>query len=314
MACHAPAPAARPTILVVDDDPGIQDVLRLILQDEYDVVAVASAPTALRMLATRRVDLVMLDLVMPRMDGLEALQRMASLPVRPKVIVVSALNYAASAVAALQRGALDYITKPFDEDHVLAAVRAAIGPRAGRVVLVADSLGARAAVTVALALSSDLPVLPLTRTQRARLRPAPADVLVELPDRLETPALAAILDRARPRRPIGETALDVVREVAGRFPALAVEGIARDLGVSRPRLSEAFRGAFGIPPKRYLTRVRLEAARWLLLETREGLEVIAERVGLWDSAHLSRIFVDHTGVPPGAFRHAWGAAETNVRA
>ena len=67
--------AIRPSILVVDDDPGLRESFRLILEDEYDVLDVPDGAQALDVLRSCQVDLVLLDIRLPGMDGLEVLER-----------------------------------------------------------------------------------------------------------------------------------------------------------------------------------------------------------------------------------------------
>src|SRR5262245_40714661 len=111
-----PGPSVRPTILVVDDDPGVRECLRLILAGDYEVVDAADGAEALAMLEARRIDLVLLDLVMSGADGFEVLERRDRAANTVPIVVLSALNTAWSAATAMRLGAVDYVTKPFEED------------------------------------------------------------------------------------------------------------------------------------------------------------------------------------------------------
>ena len=66
---------ARPAVLVVDDDPGVRESFRLILEDHYDVIDVPDGPSALDVVRASQVDLVLLDIRMTGMDGIEVLER-----------------------------------------------------------------------------------------------------------------------------------------------------------------------------------------------------------------------------------------------
>src|SRR5262245_17720382 len=130
-AAYNPAPMAagrgqRKRVLAIDDDPSVLDVLRLLLEDRYDVVGVPDGEAALRCLLTEPVDLVLLDLVLEGVDGFTLLQRMRAAGVDVPVVVVSAINTAWTAAAAMRLGAVDYITKPFDDAELLDAVNAAL--------------------------------------------------------------------------------------------------------------------------------------------------------------------------------------------
>jgi two-component system KDP operon response regulator KdpE len=121
--------SGSPKILIVDDEPQIRILLRgILMRGGYEVVEAASAREALTSKAIDRPDLVLLDLGLPDRDGLELITAFgAGDPTR--VIVVSARDDAEQKVAALDLGADDFVTKPFDSDELLARVRAALRRR-----------------------------------------------------------------------------------------------------------------------------------------------------------------------------------------
>ncbi len=119
----------RPIILVVDDDPGVRESFRLILDDDYDVVDVPDGAHALEVVRSSQVDLVLLDIRLPGMDGIEVLERIKAIDEGVEVILVTAVKTVRTAVAAMKLGAFDYLTKPFEEDELLSLVRRAIGKR-----------------------------------------------------------------------------------------------------------------------------------------------------------------------------------------
>ncbi len=122
--------AIRPAILVVDDDPGLRESFRLILEDEYEVLDVPDGARALDIVRSCQVDLVLLDIRLPGMDGLEVLERIKTLDDQLDVILITAVKTVRTAVSAMKLGALDYLTKPFDEEEVLAVIRRALEKRA----------------------------------------------------------------------------------------------------------------------------------------------------------------------------------------
>ena len=121
---------ARPVVLVVDDDPGVRESFRLILEDHYDVTDVPDGPTALDVVRASAVDLVLLDIRLPGMDGIEVLERIKTLDEGIEVILVTAVKTVRTAVAAMKLGAFDYLTKPFEEDELLSLSRRALERRA----------------------------------------------------------------------------------------------------------------------------------------------------------------------------------------
>jgi two-component system, NtrC family, response regulator PilR len=110
----------KQTILVVDDELGARESLSVILEDDYKVVSVASGKEALEALKKVQVDLVLLDVHMPDMDGIEVLKKIKELDEEVDVVMVSALNMARRAVDAIKLGAYDYITKPYEPEEILS--------------------------------------------------------------------------------------------------------------------------------------------------------------------------------------------------
>ena len=132
MALELPAADARlvrPTILVVDDDAGVRESFRLILDDEYEIVDVMNGQLALDVVRTAQIDLVLLDIRLPEMDGIEVLERIKQIDEQVEVILVTAVKTVKTAVAAMKLGAFDYVTKPFDEEELLATIRRALQKR-----------------------------------------------------------------------------------------------------------------------------------------------------------------------------------------
>ncbi len=124
------AAAKRPTVLVADDDPVIRTNLALLLGAEgYGVVEAADGDAAARLLGDPAVSLALLDLRMPRRDGMDVLRQHQELLEETPVIVITALGGSAAAIEAMKLGAFDYIAKPFDLDEVLFAVRRALTQR-----------------------------------------------------------------------------------------------------------------------------------------------------------------------------------------
>jgi two-component system KDP operon response regulator KdpE len=111
-------------ILIADDDPQILRALKVTLGARgYDVVTAADGREALDLAASRHPDLVMLDLGMPHLDGVEVIQGLRGWSTVP-ILVVSGRTDAADKVEALDAGADDYVTKPFSMDELLARIRA----------------------------------------------------------------------------------------------------------------------------------------------------------------------------------------------
>jgi two-component system KDP operon response regulator KdpE len=120
-------PAAGPLrVLVVDDEPPILRFLRVSLQSQgYLVLTAANARTALDMVRGHTADLIVLDLGLPDMDGLDVVRQIRDDGETLPIIILSSRDNESAKVKALDLGADDYVTKPFGIDELLARIRAA---------------------------------------------------------------------------------------------------------------------------------------------------------------------------------------------
>ncbi|MDQ1402375.1 MAG: hypothetical protein QOG03_691 [Actinomycetota bacterium] len=101
-------------VLIVDDEPDILLMLRVNLEaDGYETALAADGETALRRISEEHFDIVLLDVMMPVMDGWGVLQGLSGETEKPRVVVVSAKSSARDVARALELGAADYVTKPF---------------------------------------------------------------------------------------------------------------------------------------------------------------------------------------------------------
>lgn len=119
-------------ILVVDDDPELQQLVDFALKQEgYEVRQARDAFEGLEIIKKEKVDLALLDVMMPGMDGLEMLSRLRGFNTDLRVIVVTALTTPEAAVSALRDQASDFLTKPFDISQLISSVKTAfeLAPR-----------------------------------------------------------------------------------------------------------------------------------------------------------------------------------------
>jgi two-component system, NtrC family, response regulator AtoC len=186
-------------VLVVDDEAGLRHTLTLILRDEgYDVITAEDGEAGLRLALAEAPDLVLCDVRMPRLGGLEFLARHQEEGGTALVIMMSAYGALDTAVEAMRRGAYDYIAKPFNADEVVltlrkaeereqlrrevARLRRAVGETAG----FEDVIGASAAMREVLDLA-------------ARVAPYPSTVLLTGESGTGKEAVARAVHRASPR-------------------------------------------------------------------------------------------------------------------
>jgi two-component system response regulator HydG len=171
------APRAR--VLVVDDEAAVRYTLRAILEagaDEglaaVEVLEAADGEAALGIIESQRVDLVLSDLRMPRLDGLGLLDALAARGGQPPLILVTAHGSERTAVVAMQKGALDYFAKPFDPDEVVRVVRRSLAT--ARLEEEVQDLRAQIALSRTMVFTSRA----MQRVARLVERVAPRDVTV----------------------------------------------------------------------------------------------------------------------------------------
>ena len=117
----------RRTVLVVDDDQSLRRVMEMQLEEiGCQVLVAASGPEALEILASRAIPVVLTDLKMPGMSGLELLRRVRKEHTETAVLVITAYGTVESAVLAMREGAYDYLTKPLDYSQLAIVVRRAL--------------------------------------------------------------------------------------------------------------------------------------------------------------------------------------------
>lgn len=113
-------------LLVVEDDPSLREVIRLGLEDEgYRVTTAENGPAALLAFASARPDLVLLDVMLPGLDGFTVCRELRKVSLVP-IIMLTARTSTSDVVEGLEAGADDYVTKPFEFPELLARVRSAL--------------------------------------------------------------------------------------------------------------------------------------------------------------------------------------------
>src|SRR4030067_934237 len=118
-------------ILVVDDEPSMRTTLSILLKREgYRVSQASGGVEAIKMLAPGEYDMLLTDLKMEGMDGIELLRHIKAVDPQAEVLIFTAYGTIASAVEAMKLGAYDYIGKPFDEEELLLKVARALERKA----------------------------------------------------------------------------------------------------------------------------------------------------------------------------------------
>ncbi len=148
---------AKRKILVVDDDLELQRLLRMMLElSGFEVITASSGVEALTKVRTERPDLILLDVMMPEMDGYETCRRLRRLPesAHIPIVMLSAADQVDDKVKGLRVGADDYITKPVDSRELIARIEAHLRPAAIQVAYMVGVLGCKSGVgTTVLAIN-----------------------------------------------------------------------------------------------------------------------------------------------------------------
>jgi two-component system KDP operon response regulator KdpE len=168
---------ARPAVLLIEDEHQIRRFLRITLDDNgFDLIESSTGVSGLESFRRQPPDLVLLDLGLPDIDGLEVISQIRNSSSHVPIIVLSARGQEQHKIAALDRGADDYITKPFTVGELLARLRAALRRSAST----PDLAGSEKCLTVG-ALEIDLPGRIVKRGgEEVHLTPIEFDLLTQL--------------------------------------------------------------------------------------------------------------------------------------
>lgn len=127
--------ASKPNILVVDDEMGPRESLKMILNPYYNVFVADRGAQAIEMLKQHPVDLVTLDLKMPGLTGINVLEKVKAHDPDIEAIIITGYGSLDTAIEGLRLGAFDYISKPFDVNHILSLVRRGLERRTAKAKL-----------------------------------------------------------------------------------------------------------------------------------------------------------------------------------
>jgi DNA-binding NtrC family response regulator len=119
----------KATILVVDDERGVRQSFNMVLKDEYHVLLAETGAEAIDIFIKNPVDLILLDILLPDINGVELLEKLKELDANTEIIMVTAVNEIQTAVKAIKIGAYEYVIKPFNVDDVLTIIHRALEKR-----------------------------------------------------------------------------------------------------------------------------------------------------------------------------------------
>jgi two-component system nitrogen regulation response regulator NtrX len=165
----------KPTILIVDDEPGVRSALAGVLRDEgYTVDAVSTGEACLDRVTREPVDLIVLDVWLPGMDGLATLARLRERQVDAQIVLISGHGNIESAVRAIKLGAFDFVEKPLSLEKTVLVVRNALHQRR----LEAENRALRASVNRTRTMVGESYAIRQLREQVAMAAPTNGRVLI----------------------------------------------------------------------------------------------------------------------------------------
>ncbi|WP_439657972.1 response regulator transcription factor [Lentzea sp. HUAS TT2] len=213
-------------LLLVDDDRELVELLAAVLRGEgYDVDVAYDGQRGLHLALTRTYDVVVIDRVLPVVDGLDLLSRLRSRSVRTQALMLTAMSSVDERIHGLDAGADDYLTKPFDLGELTARLRA-LCRRAAELAAVLRIGAGRLELEQHQVVLPDGEKVPLTTREFALLR-----VLATHPDTVHTrAALRRTVFCDAPSQSIVDTYVHYLRSKVGRSVVQTVQGIGYRLG------------------------------------------------------------------------------------
>ena len=287
----------KPIALIIDDNSDIRLFLRTLLSDKYRVLSAANGEEGLRKAQETVPDIIICDVMMPVMDGLECCRRIKTTPATSHipVLMLTACSMDEQRVRGLEEGADTYIAKPFSSAVLLAQMDSLISNRARvreSVAPIAGSISTKPDAPVA----ADKPSLKGPNTSAPSLgrdqgEPSPRR------DQKE-PAAAPVPPRISK---YDEEFLEKLHQLIERNLSnenYSIELLASDICLSRTQLFRKCKALTGVSPVELLRNTRLDAALQLLAEGKGSVAEVASLVGFADASYFTRCYKAFFGTTP----------------
>ena len=296
----------KPIALIIDDNHDIRLFLRTLLSDKYRVLSAANGEEGLRKAQETVPDIIICDVMMPVMDGLECCRRIKTTPATSHipVLMLTACSMDEQRVRGLEEGADAYIAKPFSSAVLLAQMDSLISNRARireSVAPIAGSISAKPDAPVA----GDKPSQKVPDTSA----PSPGREKREPSHERdqEEPALKRDQEEsAAAPAPVriskyDEEFLEKLHQLIERNLSnenYSIELLASDICLSRTQLFRKCKALTGVSPVELLRNTRLDAARQLLAEGKGSVAEVASLVGFADASYFTRCYKAYFGTTP----------------
>lgn len=258
-----------PTVLVVDDNDDMRRYIRTLLVDKYFVMEAADGESGLRVARDTIPDIIVSDVMMPVMDGLEFCRRIKedTLTSHIPVILLTARSTEEQQLQGLGSGADDYMTKPFSAQLLLARIGNLLNSRRKLRLLLDEKLKEHA-----------------------------KDDMEEKGDEVDTDDGLNILDRKFIDR------LKAAMEKHLPESDVKVDDIGSDIGLSRVQLYRKLKAITGLSPAELLRQMRLQKAHDLIMHSDQPISAIAYDTGFSSPGYFSKCFRDEYGISPSDMR------------
>ena len=120
---------AKSSVLIVDDEFGVRESLKMLLEPYYEIHTAASGEEALKVFKERKIDLITLDLNMPKLSGMETLREIRKIDGEVPVVIITGYGTQKDEEEALQYGVTDFISKPFNTRKIISVIDRILGER-----------------------------------------------------------------------------------------------------------------------------------------------------------------------------------------
>jgi len=258
------AEEGKKSILIVDDNHDMRAFLHSILAEEYNVYQAGDGEEAFRMAKQHELDIVVTDLMMPNVDGLELTENLKTdmstshIP----VILLTAKSAIESRLKALEYGADDYITKPFSPEYLLARIDNIIRQRQ------------RLQETYRAAMMQ--PATEQEKPEEEEQKLSPNDIFL---------------------RKLYQFMMDNMDN-----NELSVDDLVKEMALGRTVFFNKLKGLTGLSPVEYIRDVRIKRAAELLLDGRYNITEVTYMVGMNDSRYFAKCFKTAYGVTPTEYK------------
>lgn len=259
-------------ILVVDDEPrtrqGIKQTLEVWAAGRYTVETADNGIEARERLLRERVHLLITDVRMPEVSGLDLIRSLEGQMRKPVVIVISGYAEFEYVQQALQLGAVNYLLKPLDKGELLQVVEAAL--KRGE-----------------------------EEQRREKLEKLVDHKLLEIDP-----------ERSGMGEPVKEALVYVEQHLQEQLSMAEVAGL---IHLNASYFSVLFKEQTGVPFSEYVSRLRVQRAKEMLLQTRMSIGEIGERVGYRTDKYFIRVFKSLEGISPSRYRQQMGDKQTEIQ-